>query len=501
MSSPLDKLQFCTTNIVEPQEAVLRRLISDMGGVCKKKLETATRFLILGDLGGKRWTPKYNFALEMRPDIVLLIPEAIEKLHMLWMEGQDFDGRQELESMRVQPFQGLRVSFTNLPGPERDFLKTVIRDGGGEPFDSLMPKCHILVSGLDKGRKVDVARGSWNIPVVVPEWIIKSLERGAAWSPEMFLIEVPPEDRKKSLCSESASIVFTSMAGTTPSIAKSARSRVSSSAWDSLMGAPAKRMALSRPESSSASPTPQPAPNAQEGLFENLTFALYGFDDRQKAILQKTLTSHGAAIDQDEHDYMIVNSSCSECPKTDAHIITEWAIERSLHKKARILTDIWGKFIKHRSIAQFEGLKICISGYSGVELLHLTRLIPLVGGDFCATLTSQRDLLISTPDSNKFKHAQSWDIPIVNERWIWQCAEQGALLPLKEFLLEGSTCESLARVSVSDPAIEPEVVEEPIPLKVPAATEVGIAYDESDNEHMASNFVRIKPAVNARRRI
>lgn len=482
----------------------MRGLISDMGGISRRNLEATTQFLILGDLGRDRWSPKYNFTLEMRPDIVLLIPDAIEKLHTLWMEGQDFDGRKELESMKLQPFQGLRVCLTNLPAPERDFLKTVIRDGGGEPFDSLKPDCHVLVSGHDKGRKVTVAR-HWKIPVVVPEWVIKSLERGSAWSPEMFLIEVPPEERKKSLCSEATSTVVTSMAASTASIAKASRSRVSSSAWDSLMSAPAKKIALTRSDSRTSPPAAQPVSNVQEGLFDMLTFALHGFDDRQKNILQKTLVSHGAKTDQEEYDYMIVNSASSECPKTDAQIITEWAIERSLHKKSKMLTDMWGKFVKYRDMPQFKDLKVCISGYSGVELLHLTRLIPLVGAEFCASLTPQRDILISTPDSNKFKHAQSWDLPIVNEKWIWQCADQGALLPLKDFLLEGSTCDSLARVSASDSHIdshiEPDGAEEPMPLKLTAAAEVGIAYDESDNEGMSSHFVQIKPAVNARRRI
>lgn len=509
MALPLERLRFSTTSVLEPMATTLRNTIVELGGQCRRNLEATTQFLILGDLGRGRWSQKYNFTMEMRSDIVILETDTIQAMHDIWMSGKDIDGRAELRERKLRPFQGLRVCLTNLPNSEREFLTSVIQDNGGEVSGSLKSECHVLISAQDSGRKVEAAR-AWHIPVVVPEWAIKSLERGYAWSPEMFLIHLAPEDRKKSLCSDAGSTIVTSMVSGTTSLASKNRALRSESAWNSLMGAPsAKRAAPERPDSRSLAPPAKKAastiatPNV--ALFQGLKFSLHGFDERQANILQKTLESHGATIVQENRDYYIVYSLCENAPSTDSKCITEWAIERSLHKKSLLLDDVWGTHIGHKKIKDFSGLEICLSGFSGIELLHLSRLIPVLGGQFCETLTAQRDVLISTKTSNKFKHAQSWDIPIVNENWLWECARKGELVDLAKFVLEGSTCTSLAR-RLSTSNNQPILTEQEPPtaglrkLKAPVCSEAGIIYDD-ETEPMLLNVVEIKPAVNARRRI
>jgi DNA replication regulator DPB11 len=133
---------------------------------------------------------------------------------------------------------------------------------------------------------------------------------------------------------------------------------------------------------------------------------------------------------------------------------TEWWIERAIFYN-QIVNDNWGHPIKGLVALQEQKLKVCISGFTGIELLHVEKLLEYLGFEYCQTLTSQRDLLIiniqlykqklsdsnkelyeyefqdilkcpiSTTVSlvsttNKINAATKWKIPIVSIAYIWQ---------------------------------------------------------------------------------
>jgi hypothetical protein len=56
-------------------------------------------------------------------------------------------------------------------------------------------------------------------------------------------------------------------------------------------------------------------------------------------------------------------------------------------------------------------------------LLHVERLITLLGASYHSNLTRKRSLLL-TPDNNlngpKMAKAKEWGIPVVNVGWLWK---------------------------------------------------------------------------------
>jgi DNA replication regulator DPB11 len=97
---------------------------------------------------------------------------------------------------------------------------------------------------------------------------------------------------------------------------------------------------------------------------------------------------------------------------------------------------------------------ISITGFSGPDLLHVERLIALLGAQYYRNLTRKRTLLL-TPDSKldgpKIAKAREWTIPVVSVAWLWEVITRGeeevsigpwseravGILHFTEFMLSG----------------------------------------------------------------
>lgn len=81
-----------------------------------------------------------------------------------------------------------------------------------------------------------------------------------------------------------------------------------------------------------------------------------------------------------------------------------------------------------RLISDLDNIAISITGFSGPDLLHIERLIALLGGQYYSNLTRKRSLLL-TPDGKmngpKLAKAREWDIPIVSVDWLWEVIARG----------------------------------------------------------------------------
>lgn len=75
----------------------------------------------------------------------------------------------------------------------------------------------------------------------------------------------------------------------------------------------------------------------------------------------------------------------------------------------------------------FKNLAISISGFSGPDLLHVERLLALLGADYYNTLTRKRSLLLVQEGASgpKTAKAKQWGIPVVNVGWLWTVISQG----------------------------------------------------------------------------
>ena len=145
-------------------------------------------------------------------------------------------------------------------------------------------------------------------------------------------------------------------------------------------------------------------------------------------------------------------------------IVTEWFVERCLFY-GKIVLDSWGIPLKSLMTSTIP-FKVCITGFTGIELLHLEKLINYLNLEYCDTLTSDRDLLVFninvfktslaknspklfeypsndvvdcpvyqpgsssvsvTSSKNKIKAAKQWHIPIVSISYIWEIVLQAKL--------------------------------------------------------------------------
>ena len=75
-----------------------------------------------------------------------------------------------------------------------------------------------------------------------------------------------------------------------------------------------------------------------------------------------------------------------------------------------------------------QDIVISITGFSGVDLLHLEKLITLLGANYYDSLTRKRSLLL-IPDKEmngpKVVKATEWGIPIVHVSWLWEVISKG----------------------------------------------------------------------------
>lgn len=172
-----------------------------------------------------------------------------------------------------------------------------------------------------------------------------------------------------------------------------------------------------------------------KAIFENSIFYLHGFGEKKLPVLKKVIESNGGTISLDINQHQLThlilysNLPLEDRPdlsKLDESVLigTEWLIERSLDKKV-LVYDHWCHYIKYRNLSDFENIGISISGFSGTELLHIERLIGILGANYCQKFNSKVDLLIAEPGSTKEEYAKRWKIPIVSSDWLWKSAQMG----------------------------------------------------------------------------
>src|SRR5436305_3245501 len=85
-----------------------------------------------------------------------------------------------------------------------------------------------------------------------------------------------------------------------------------------------------------------------------------------------------------------------------------------------------GKF----PIDGFRDLTINSTGFEGVDLLHLSKLVKLVGATYHETLRPGISVLIcnkTKANPEKQHYARSWGIPVVSHAFLWACLLSGRL--------------------------------------------------------------------------
>ncbi|ABN66463.2 DNA polymerase II complex component [Scheffersomyces stipitis CBS 6054] len=516
---PLDGLSFCCTGIKAKKREEIAEKIAALGGIHYSDLMSDVRFLLVGD----RDTAKYQFCIKERYDVTFLTEDSILELYDCWIRGDDDDSEKlQILSYKQPVFSGLSIcisriessdSFRKKPASKESLsdyfmyrsLASEVAKNGGKPADSLTNSNSCIVTTQTGGKRYSKAV-EWRIPVVHPLWIHDSLIRGAALDMEDYKLS---EDTKTLY--ESGSKVWKQLIlaktqpeqSTVASVAVDANEfqaektkkplKKNAEIWNSIMDHTRQQTRRfvrdslwdDEPESDLSVPKSsiiekETIQLQQRSLFSGYNFLLIGFTDHQANLLSQAIANHGGEISTDTMDSTITHiilpaangsqssmmlkilapSIKSKISDGDIKVVTEWFIERSIFYSSAVI-DRWSQPLKGM-ISSNKKFKICITGFTGIELLHIEKLINNLGFEFCETLTSKRDLLIINinlfktnlsknspklfqykyPDitncptyqsgtssvsvissKNKINAAKKWEIPIVSISYLWEILE------------------------------------------------------------------------------
>ncbi|KAF1357465.1 hypothetical protein EJ07DRAFT_167640 [Lizonia empirigonia] len=209
-----------------------------------------------------------------------------------------------------------------------------------------------------------------------------------------------------------------------------------------------------------AGPPQLPEIDPGEGIFQSRVVITYGFDLDKTNILQNHLEKNGARVvsskDLDTiasedlqrgylvipHDVEVdvVSGSLPGGAGSLANLVTNWWVERCLYGKRLVdpTDDVLSRPFNKLSMNGFSGLTVNSTGFSGIELLHVTKAVTLMGANYDEQLHAKTSVLVCysrKPAPPKLKFATDRRIPAVHAEWLWECLRTGALQPFSNYLL------------------------------------------------------------------
>lgn len=514
---PFNDRTFCCTGMVSEERHDVEDKITTLGGTVFSDLMSLVQFLIVGDIH----TDKYRYSVRYRPDITFLLPLAIQDIYKKWTLGEDTGMDPAEHKMPVFLALSICVARVERPHPSElnrlfsarfrtppngcapanmlrdafsiDQITECLAKNGGSPSASLTPGTSVLVGTDTYGRRYTTAN-QWKIPAVHPLWVYDSCLRGAALCVEDYLLsdgsvydnglfvwkelyslrlqapgqpgkpaEHRPADR---LALKRSSDVWSSIMG---QAYVSAEKNTRDGTWDD---AEVEEEALEPAEAKKTEESPK------SSLFAGFVFLAVGFSIPQQNVLRSVVESHSGEIADSADDDTITHvlllvkngpqaglmllslpsSLKRRINNKEVHTVTDWFIERLIFYN-EVRHDSWCKLLPGLVPLQRK-FKVCITGFTGVELLHIEKLIKYLNFTFCDVLSADRDLLIVNVNlfrsilqkkspalfeyrhlgildcpvtsgdekrsvsvilsKNKINAAKKWNIPIVSLAYLWE---------------------------------------------------------------------------------
>ncbi|OQD71460.1 hypothetical protein PENPOL_c001G05027 [Penicillium polonicum] len=213
-------------------------------------------------------------------------------------------------------------------------------------------------------------------------------------------------------------------------------------------------------ESQSRLPLPA-APPKDNGFLHMTYFFINGFSSKQTKVLREHLTYNGAqlveslnefaspTIPKTGHGLFIMvpyQTPRSAIPSTDemafeCEVVTEMWLERCIDARAfvppesHVASTPFPKF----PIPGFPELRICSTGFGRIDLLHLRKLVELMGATYGDFLTQKASVLIcndpKTASVDKLRHTAEWGVPAVSADWLWISIQTGQKKPFEPYIV------------------------------------------------------------------
>lgn len=82
-----------------------------------------------------------------------------------------------------------------------------------------------------------------------------------------------------------------------------------------------------------------------------------------------------------------------------------------------------------------------VSGFSGLETLHVSKIVATLGGSYVETFAPGVSVLVIRSGSHnkqKLGSAHEWGIPVVSEDWLWSTIKNGQKAGFKDYLVQSA---------------------------------------------------------------
>ncbi|RHZ68054.1 hypothetical protein CDV55_104983 [Aspergillus turcosus] len=208
--------------------------------------------------------------------------------------------------------------------------------------------------------------------------------------------------------------------------------------------------------------TSEVRPANNNGFLDGCYFFIYGFSPKQTSVLRHHLSYNGAQlvstlgefsrpeIPKRGHGlYTIVSYKTprSEIPSTDdlafeCDVVTDMWLERCLEAKTLVPPEshIACTPLPVFPIPGFHGMKICSTGFSRIDLLHLLKLVDLIGATYDEYLTPKASVLVCNDsrsmNNEKLRHTSEWKIPAVTVDWLWSSIQSGQRKAFEPYIIQ-----------------------------------------------------------------
>jgi len=494
---PLDGAQLCCTSIPPESRSQLAEWAQEMGADHTLDLTSDVTHLLVGDTD----SAKYRYVAREREDVKVLLPEYIQALRTLWMNDQPIDLNALDAQYKCPTLFGLKICITGFEDLDfrNELAKNIVKNGGEYTGDLTKDVTH-LIAFTPEGKKYEYAQ-TWKLKIVSIKWYKDTLDRGMQLDEEKYHPTILPEHQGVGAWNRrdpARATVGKRQRGMEPAQQPNRKLRRTASAkfgsqqndmWNDIVGQhgppttlsantklrPSKPMpsidaAVSmedeqHPQSEDRSRSLMQQNllnedrNTEAGILTRKHFHVKGFDDRRRAVLHRTLSSHGGVV----HDTLTALKKEAELDADSCLMIVPFEIES--HRLANfeqtcpnvtIVTEFWlewcmtsNMFVAPENYAlglpatpihlpAASKLVINATGFPQRQTLHISKIVHKLGAVYQENFTQNTTVLVcnsANPNRQKIQHAQAWRMPVVSEKWLWQLIKNGRVPSLEPFML------------------------------------------------------------------
>ena len=371
-------------------------------------------------------------------------------------------------------------------------MQEKVDQNGGEYTGDLTKDVTHLIAKVAQGKKYDYA-SQWQKKVVGIKWLKNSLERGmqldeslyhptkpeheqgiGAWNSQAGRAQLGKRDRvdpaevepprklrriaSARLGSQNESIWGDIAAGSSESSNKSIPPPLRSSKSMPVIQAHTGRLTnAAEVQTARAVSGVQHLNAASTNFFGGRVFYIREFDKRKTEALENIINKNGGRIS--EIDKLLKNGGTSE----DGILVVPHNLSRArislslrLDLFPIVVTELWIEtclshkmFVPPKSYAlggildsypapEIPFPTINCTGFEGLEGLHISKMVNLLGAKYEQIFRQNTSLLIcknADPTIQKIHHAQEWSVPVVSYKWLWKCLQISKFIPIDDFLV------------------------------------------------------------------